>query len=168
MIMTATALASVIDAAYAAPCAESIPGAGRGNGHIAALVRELTASWRPASTVADRRREHRLSCDLPAELVPLDISGRPLAGSPLAVEVKDLSRHGIGIAHRNPMPHRLVLVTFETADNQLVRAQVRLKWCRFKGTDLYESGGQIVRVLTPFSQESPAEPLPVELVCLDD
>jgi hypothetical protein len=50
------------------------------------------------------------------------------------------------------MAHRLVLLAFETAADGPVRLVVRLKWCRFKRADLYESGGQILRVLKPGEQ----------------
>jgi hypothetical protein len=47
------------------------------------------------------------------------------------------------------MPHRLVLVAFESTNDGPVRLVVRLKWCRFKQAGVYESGGQILRVLQP-------------------
>jgi hypothetical protein len=115
--------------------------------HIEALVRELKASWHPLSTVADRRREHRIPCDLAATLVPLDEQGRNLAGESLGVRIKDVSQHGVGVGHAEPMPHRLVLLAFTTTGGEPVRLVVRLKWCRFKRTSGYESGGQMVRVL---------------------
>jgi hypothetical protein len=55
------------------------------------------------------------------------------------------------------MPHRLVLLMFETPEKHQRRLVVRLKWCRFKRTDVYESGGQIVRALKP-GESHTAEP----------
>ena len=51
--------------------------------------------------------------------------------------------------HRHPMPHRLVLLTYEAEPGQSTGLVVRLKWCRFKRSDFYQSGGQIVRVMLP-------------------
>jgi len=121
-------------------------------GHIDALLRSLTASWRPVSIVVERRGDHRQPCDLPAVLVPLDRYGRTVAGTPLDVRLQDVSPHGVGLTHPEPMAHRLVLLAFETAADGPVRLVVRLKWCRFKRADLYESGGQILRVLKPGEQ----------------
>ena len=119
-------------------------------GHIDNLLRSLTASWRPVSIVVERRGEHRQPCDLPAVLAPLDRRlGRIIAGAPLDVRVQDVSPHGVGITHLAPMAHRMALLEFETAADGPVRLVVRLKWCRFKRADLYESGGQILRVLRP-------------------
>jgi len=119
------------------------------DGHIDTLLRALTASWRPVSIVAERRREERRPCDLAAVLVPLDKQGQAVTGAPLNVRVRDISQHGVGISHSDPMAHRVALIEFETRADGPVRLVVRLKWCRFKRTDLYESGGQILRVLRP-------------------
>lgn len=110
---------------------------------------ELTASWQSGSTIGERRREHRYPCNLPALLVPLDSQELSVSCVPLEVHVKDISKSGIGISHPDPMPHKLVLLMFETLEHKQRRLVVRLKWCRFKGTDVYESGGQIVRALKP-------------------
>jgi hypothetical protein len=111
--------------------------------------RDVKASWHCASNVGERRREHRHPCNLPALLIPLDSQGLSVACVPLEVRIKDVSKHGIGISHPDPMPHRLVLLMFETPEKGQRRLVVRLKWCRFKRTDVYESGGQIVRALKP-------------------
>ncbi len=119
--------------------------------------RDVTASWHSASNVGERRREHRHPCNLPALLVPLDSQGLSVACVPLEVRVKDISKHGIGISHPDPMPHRLALLMFETPEKNQRRLLVRLKWCRFKRADVYESGGQIVRDLKP-GESHTAEP----------
>ncbi len=128
---------------------KSLPSAPPTDGHIGTLLNALTASWRPASIVIERRREHRIACDLPGVLFPLDRQGNALAISAQDIRINDLSGQGIGIAHPDPMPHRLVLVAFESTDDGPIRLVVRLKWCRFKQAEVYESGGQVLRVLEP-------------------
>jgi hypothetical protein len=108
---------------------------------------ESQASWHPVTTVADRRPGHRVPCDVAATLAPLDDRGRLTSAAGLDVRLTDVSEFGVGIVHRHPMPHRLVQLAFQTAAGQLVRLLVRLKWCRFKRADFYQSGGKIVRVL---------------------
>ncbi len=133
----------------AASRAEAIPSPLTEAGHIDTLLRSLTASWRPVSIVVERRGDHRQPSRVPGVLVPLDRHGRAIAGAPLDVHVQDVSPHGIGIAHPEPMAHRLVLLAFETAADGPLRLVVRLKWCRFRRAGVYESGGQILRVLKP-------------------
>jgi hypothetical protein len=111
-----------------------------------ALLRDLTASWRPESTVVDRRHKHRIPCEITARLVPLDDQDRTVGSEPLAVLIANLSNCGVGIVHRHPLPHRQALIEYTLASGNLVRVSVLLKWCRFKGADFYESGGQILRV----------------------
>ena len=117
--------------------------------HTTTLLRDLTASWHSASTVTERRREHRIMCDFPAVFVPLDEEGEPLAGAELDVRVKNVSRNGIGIMHPQAMSHRLALLAFDTAASEPVRLLVRLNWCRFKRISVHESGGQILKILAP-------------------
>jgi hypothetical protein len=118
-------------------------------GHINTLLRSLTASWRPVSIVVERRGDDRHTGDLPGVLVPLDRHGRAIAGAPLDVHVQDVSPHGIGITHPEPMVHHVALLAFETSADGPLRLVVRLKWCRFRRAGVYESGGQILRVLKP-------------------
>jgi hypothetical protein len=152
--MTAMTPASTPDV-VSAPCGETIPSAPPIDGHIGTLLNSLTASWRPASIVVERRKENRIPCDLPAVLIPLDKQGIPLTRSALDIRIKDLSGHGIGISHPEPMPHRMVLVAFESTDDGPIRLVVRLRWCRFKQTDVYESGGQVLKVLQPGESLTP-------------
>ena len=112
-----------------------------------ALLRDLTASWHPESTVVDRRQHHRIPCEIAAFLVQMDDQDQTVRSDPLAVLIANLSKCGIGIVHRHPLPHRLALIEYELASGNLVQLMVRLKWCRFKGADFYESGGQIQSVL---------------------
>jgi hypothetical protein len=141
--MTPASAPDVVPAARSMP----IPSVRPADGHIGTLLHSLTASWRPAAIVVERRSEHRVPCDLPAVLVPLDNQGNVLTSAALDIRIKDLSGHGIGIAHPQPMPHRLVLVAFESTDDGPIRLVVRLKWCRFKKMEVYESGGQFLKVL---------------------
>jgi hypothetical protein len=112
-----------------------------------ALLRELTASWLPETTVVNRRDSHRIPCEIAAVLLPVDDRDQVDRTDPLAVLIANLSKCGVGIVHRQPLPHRVAQIEYELASGKFARLLVRLKWCRFKGTDCYESGGQILRVL---------------------
>jgi hypothetical protein len=118
------------------------------------LVGESAASWHPVTTVTDRRPGHRIPCEVVGVLSPLDDRGRPTTAPKLDVRLTDVSEFGVGISHRHPMPHRLVHLVFPSSAGQLVRLLVRLKWCRFKRADCYQSGGQILRVVDWSGQAS--------------
>jgi hypothetical protein len=112
-----------------------------------ALLRELTASWHPESTVVNRRDSHRIPCEIAAVLHPVDDQDQIVGTEPMTVLIANLSKCGVGLVHRHPLPYRQALIEYELPSGTLVRLVVRLKWCRFKGTGCYESGGQILRVL---------------------
>jgi hypothetical protein len=132
-------------------------------GTISSLLAELPASWHAATAVPDRRAEPRFRCDCTALLTPLD-EGEVATAEPVRVAIADISRHGIGLIHREPLPHRQALITIESFGDAPVQFIVRLKWCRFKSPERYESGGQIVRVLEPdqATQTFPRSALPTE------
>ena len=117
--------------------------------HATTLLNEVAASWEPRPMAAERRCEHRIHCDVPALLVALADRGQSLDLAPWRVTIRDLSRSGIGLSHVEPLPHRLVLLAFDTAASEPIRLIARLKWCRFKRTNVYESGGQIIRIFKP-------------------
>lgn len=112
-----------------------------------ALLRELTASWHHESTVVNRRHSHRIPCEIVAALLPIDDRDQVVRTEPQAILIANLSKCGVGIVHHQPLPYRQAMIEYELASGTLVRLLVRLKWCRFKGADCYESGGQILQVL---------------------
>ncbi|MGQ0636470.1 MAG: hypothetical protein ACT4QC_17800 [Planctomycetaceae bacterium] len=116
-------------------------------GELEDVLHELPGAWVDATAAADRRVEQRFHCDHPAWLRPLD-GEHPLDEAPaIAVRVQDISRHGIGLAHGEPLAHRLVLISFDSDGLNSPELVVRLQWCRFRGPGAYESGGQIQRIV---------------------
>jgi hypothetical protein len=110
-------------------------------------VHEFLASWRSPSCESELRHELRVSCDERAYLMPLDEGAVVPLEKPLAVQIRDISRHGVGIVHPEVLPYRHVLLRLDPTSGPVVRLVVRLKWCRFKKNGGYESGGPIVKVL---------------------
>lgn len=118
-------------------------------GDFQSLLADLPASWGEAIAVADRRAENRFWCDSRARLTPIDdLPGRPEA-APISVVLTDISRHGIGFSHSEPLPYRLVQVAIGQGDPSSPILVVRLQWCRFRKPGAYESGGQIQRIVLP-------------------
>src|SRR5579872_6069064 len=115
--------------------------------HVTTLINEVTSNRQSRAT--ERRREHRIRCNVPALLVALSDDGQALDLAPWKITIRDLSRSGVGIAHVEPLPYRLVLLTIDTAASEPMRLMARLNWCRFKRSDYYESGGQILRTFKP-------------------
>jgi hypothetical protein len=117
-------------------------------GDFPSLLGDLPASWFESSRITDGRSEARCWCDSRARLTPLDEPAQCAGGPPIQIALTDISRHGIGFSHAEPLPYRLVQITFEPEDKSAPTLVVRLQWCRFRKPGFYESGGQIQRVVT--------------------
>jgi hypothetical protein len=105
------------------------------------LWQELLASWQNTVPAAERRQGHRRRAAVTVTRV---------VGPPQEVRVKDVSPRGVAIVHVEPLPYRKVLLTFSNPNGKTTSLVVRLKWCRFKKSGEYESGGQFLRrVPTP-------------------
>jgi hypothetical protein len=111
------------------------------------LLDDLPASWFDSAKVVECRSESRCACDIRAVLIPLDEMAGEGSRSPIPIVLTDISRHGIGFSHSEPMPYRLVQIAFESTDNPGPILVARLQWCRFRSPGIYESGGKIQRVL---------------------
>lgn len=116
-------------------------------GDFREVLEDLPASWLESVKVSDRRTEPRCACDSRASLVPLDESADKDA-PPTPIELLDISRHGIGFTHTEPLPYRMIQISFNSDDSSAPVFIVRLQWCRFRKPGVYESGGQIQRVIS--------------------
>ena len=96
----------------------------------------------------------------------------------------DLSHHGIGLLHDDPLESRYALVTFELQPHKLVSLLIELRWSRRRADRRHTTGGYIVtttetpalvrefaleRPLPQFTEESGShEPGPQSSRPLDD
>ena len=109
------------------------------------LLQELLASWRPAVTVLERRKDHRVRLSRVLELTPVEaLSETPIAQA-ITVLGRDLSLGGVSFLHSAPLPYRKVAISFEPGVVDADLVIVRLTWCRFTHRGHYESGGRFIR-----------------------
>lgn len=109
--------------------------------HLSQFVGRL-----PASVATDRRRDVRVAIPWLLSVAPLNAEP---SGEVLTAVGKDLSRHGIGFFHSQPLPHRRVVLTFEDARLERLSVEVELNRCRFSNLGWYESGGRLLRLAEP-------------------
>jgi hypothetical protein len=80
------------------------------------------------------------------------ITGPNGAGPVFAVVGKHLSRSGLGFFHKEPIPHRRMIVSFESRPKQWTAFLIDITWCRFNGFGWYDSGGRLLKVMpSPFA-----------------
>jgi len=76
----------------------------------------------------------------------VDAAGQPTADVTV-VAGRHVSQRGFDFFHPEPMPHRLVVATFDCGDSGRLQVLLDVSWCRFNRRGWYESGGRFLRVL---------------------
>ena len=91
----------------------------------------------------ERRREKRRPYPSPFRITPFD--DRPLMDKQLVVVGKTLSELGVDFYHREPLPYRTVIASFDQLDGEAVHLLLDLTWCRFCQRGIYDSGGRFLK-----------------------
>jgi hypothetical protein len=115
---------------------------------LAREVQALVARLRPHVTV-ERRHDDRVAVPLLFRLIPLDRRGKPIHDDAITVVGKDISKRGLSFFHGQPLTYRRAIVSLEHPEFGRFAAELDINWCRFTRPGWYESGGRLVRSLTP-------------------
>lgn len=122
---------------------------------LRAAVQRVLASSQPTLRQLERRREKRHPFPYPVYLTPVARDGLMPAGGTLVVLGKHLSELGFDFYHREPLPHRRAIVSFEAASGTWVGVLLDLSWCRFGRHGWYDNGGRFLAVVpSPLADES--------------
>ena len=120
--------------------------------HIHAFLANLL----PHAFPNEPRRDMRYPYPFLFCLVPVGNDGTTPLPESITVVGKNVSNHGIGFYHREPTPHRRVIITLgNTPDNRLT-VLTELLWCRFTRQGWYDSGGRFLEIVSQTPQ--PAAP----------
>ena len=65
---------------------------------------------------------------------------------PIVIVGKHISRHGLDFYHRDPLPHRHMIVTVEDPRGNRIQLLLDITWCRFIRQSWYASGGKFLGV----------------------
>ena len=93
----------------------------------------------PERTTAEKRQEPRTAVHGSVSVVP------PGGGPPLRVEVRDISRHGIGILSKRKMAAGEEFVLLVAGDAGAVGVIFSVAHCRAVSPDQYAIGARVVR-----------------------
>lgn len=115
---------------------------------IEAQLQGVLASCCAESPRIDRRLDRRYPFPRLLELTPVAEDGCTPLAEPVTVVGKDLSIHGIGFYHPQPLPYRRAVVALEDDAGRRVSVLVTLSWCCFRRSGWYESGGRMVGAAT--------------------
>ena len=128
---------------------------------ISQIVEHVVASWHAPSAVAEQRRSHRTSYERPAVITPLDDrTGEPLDQHEI-VSGRDISPAGFSFTHLDPLACRRAIVTFAFERDSWDAVMIKLSWCRFTRSGIYQSGGKFLgRIASPISLGQILDELP--------
>jgi hypothetical protein len=85
-------------------------------------------------------------------LVPVGKDGVTPLPESITVVGKNVSNHGIGFYHREPIPHRRVIIALGNAPDNRLTVLTELLWCRFTRQGWYDSGGRFLEIVTQTPQ----------------
>jgi hypothetical protein len=116
------------------------------------LIRSLVASWQGSGPLLERRRWHRVRFERPLGITALDEEDGQPTGAMCLVRGKDVSVAGISFTHTEPIPQRIVAVTFWDEQGATESVVTQLTWCRFTRAGVYQSGGQFLKKVNLVAQ----------------
>jgi hypothetical protein len=107
---------------------------------------------------AERRRDGRVPIPVFFLLTPLDIDRQPIEAEATTVVGKNICRCGLSFFHERPITHRRALISLAQPGLGQFVAEIDINRCRFTRPGWYESGGRLLRLVTPRGK-SPAHSL---------
>ena len=116
---------------------------------LEAVLDRLVASWHASPPLMETRSAHRIQYDRPLILAPMDTRVLPRPGELRIVRGRDVSLGGCSFEHGEPLPCSRVALTFGMDEGQMVTLLIRLSWCRFTQSGVYQSGGRFLKPVAP-------------------
>ncbi len=117
-------------------------------------LRSLLACVYPSVAQLERRGERRYPYPYLVRLAPLADDGRTRLDEHIVVVGKQISEHGLGFYHQQPLAFRQAIVSLDRADGPAIQVQIDLTWCRFTRLGWYESGGRFLQVISSDDSDS--------------
>ena len=106
----------------------------------------------PTPPDANRRAEPRLPFNKPVTIMRLlrySSGAIDRLGEPLVGRVRNISRHGFGLAHDQRLERGLVLLEFDLENGEPIQFIADVFWCELQESGCYFSGGRISEVASP-------------------
>ena len=120
------------------------------SGEIRAALRQFQPDdTDPTPQGTNCQAEARLPLNKPATITPLLRSSEDAGywrGEPLAVCVRNISRHGFSLAHDQRLERGFVLLEFELENGEPLQFIADVLWCELQDSGCYFSGGKILEV----------------------
>ncbi len=130
---------------------DEIIGGMESSGAIRAALRQLQPSATyPTPLGAHGQAEPRLPLNKPATITRLlrySSEAADRMGEPLAGRLRNISRHGFGLAHDERLERGLVLLEIDLENGEPLQFIADVLWCELQDGGCYFSGGKILEVV---------------------
>lgn len=122
---------------------------------LRAGIHLVLAGAQPTRRQLERRREKRHPFPYPVYLTPVGRDNLTPVGQTIVVLGKHLSEHGFDFYHREPLPFRRAIVSFEPTRGSWIGVLLELSWCRFGRHGWYDNGGRFLTIVpSPLADEA--------------
>jgi len=96
----------------------------------------------------DLRASPRLPANVPVTITPVCRSSGQL-GESFRGNVRNISRHGVGLAHDRCLKQEFVLLEIEEENDEPILFTANVLWCELQASGRFFSGGKLVELLGP-------------------
>jgi hypothetical protein len=135
---------------------DEIIGNTESSGAILTALRQLQPSATdPTPQGTNCQAEPRLTLNKPATITRLlrySSAAVDRMGEPLAGRLRNVSRHGFGLAHDERLERGLVLLEIDLENGESLQFIADVLWCELQDGGCYFSGGKILEVVSPISR----------------
>jgi hypothetical protein len=128
-------------------CAEPLSTCPTAEQQVRGRVQRILRQYRYQPVGRDRRDDRREPFPYPMHVTPVAADGRVLVDETIIVLGKHLSERGLDFYYEAPLPHRHVIVSWESSDGRWLALLLDLRWCRSTKYGWYENGGRFLEVV---------------------
>jgi hypothetical protein len=117
---------------------------------VAEVVQQLLARAQSQQFRLERRKEKRFPYPYLVALTPVNRHDLSPIGDVVSVIGKHISPSGFGFFHQKPLPYQHMILSVPDLGTTEMGLLIRLRWCRFLQDSWFESGGQLIKLVTPW------------------
>lgn len=121
---------------------------GKSDKNVRELISRIIDTTEVGWAQNEKRKDRRIAFPSLLTLTPLDDIQPITVGEPIAVVGKHLASRGLDFYHRDALPFKRAIVSFEDTPWD-IHLLLQVSWCRFLRPGWYDSGGRFTHIFHP-------------------
>jgi len=114
--------------------------------HLREQVQRLMLAPQQTPPASEKRTDVRIPYPYPVYLQPSDKNGLVQQEKTTIVLGRHLAERGLDFFHKDPLPHRHMIASFQFDHGNWISFVMALNWCRFNRYGWYDTGGRFLMV----------------------